>query len=101
MLRFKEIRIEEYRTCAANEVVDRLTKTSQQNSFHKNDSKKEEAKKKHKMDKSKIHDVVLVDESTRILKNLLNGKELCQRTRILHMASVRVVILNDESNKKG
>ncbi|KAJ6824862.1 heat shock cognate 70 kDa protein 2-like [Iris pallida] len=63
-----------------------------------------------KMDKSTIHDVVLVGGSTRILKvqqllqDFFNGKELCKSINpdeaVAYGAAVQTAILSGEGNKK-
>ncbi|XP_045832321.1 heat shock cognate 70 kDa protein 2-like isoform X1 [Trifolium pratense] len=63
-----------------------------------------------KMDKSSVHDIVLVGGSTRIpkvqqlLKDLFNGKELCKSINpdeaVAYGAALQAAILNDVENKK-
>ncbi|XP_059429724.1 heat shock cognate 70 kDa protein 2-like [Corylus avellana] len=63
-----------------------------------------------KMDKSSVHDVVLVGESTRIpkvqklLQDFFNGKELCKRINpdeaVAYGAAVQAAILSGEGNEK-
>jgi L1 cell adhesion molecule like protein len=63
-----------------------------------------------KMDKSQIHDVVLVGGSTRIpkvqtlLQDFFNGKELCKSINpdeaVAHGAAVQAAILNNDKSEK-
>ena len=63
-----------------------------------------------KMDKSDVHDVVLVGGSTRIpevqklLQGFFNGKELCKRINpdeaVAYGSAVQAAILNEKSNTK-
>ncbi|CAH8362501.1 unnamed protein product [Eruca vesicaria subsp. sativa] len=64
-----------------------------------------------KMDKSNVHDVVLVGGSTRIpkvqqlLQDFFNGKELCKSINpdeaVAYGAAVQAAILSGEGNEKG